>query len=106
MGLVAFTKTIAKEGAKYRIKASVIAPVNNCSCPGHCVTVRLSCELGEFVSAPNADACPVLILPTEEGRAATETGLDEDKSVPSTLSFAVAETATSTKVCQVEEGKG
>ena len=31
MGLVAFTKTLAKEGAKYGIKASVIAPVSNCS---------------------------------------------------------------------------
>lgn len=27
MGLVAFTKTLAIEGAKYGIKASVIAPV-------------------------------------------------------------------------------
>ena len=62
-------------------------------------------EIREFADTPDADLCPILILPTEEGRAATETGLDEDKSVPSTLSFAVAETATSTKVCQVEEGK-
>jgi multifunctional beta-oxidation protein len=27
MGLVAFTRTLAREGAKYNIKASVIAPM-------------------------------------------------------------------------------
>ena len=27
MGLVSFTKTLAREGAKYNIKASVIAPI-------------------------------------------------------------------------------
>ena len=27
MGLVAFTKTLAREGAKYNIRSSVIAPV-------------------------------------------------------------------------------
>jgi len=27
MGLVAFTKTLAREGVKYNIKANVIAPV-------------------------------------------------------------------------------
>ncbi len=27
MGLVAFTKTLAREGAKYNVKASVIAPI-------------------------------------------------------------------------------
>ena len=30
MGLVAFTKTLAKEGVKYNIKSSVIAPVRRC----------------------------------------------------------------------------
>lgn len=35
MGLVTFTKTIAIEGAKYGIKATVIAPVN--SVPFYCV---------------------------------------------------------------------
>jgi multifunctional beta-oxidation protein len=28
MGLVAFTKTLAREGAKYNIKSTVIAPVS------------------------------------------------------------------------------
>ena len=28
MGLVAFTKTLAAEGAKYNIKSTVIAPVS------------------------------------------------------------------------------
>ena len=31
MGLVAFTKTLAREGAKYNIRATVIAPVRNSS---------------------------------------------------------------------------
>lgn len=29
MGLVGFTKTLAREGAKYGIKATVIAPVSS-----------------------------------------------------------------------------
>ena len=63
---------------------------------------ELCCELGEFVDTPDTDACPVLMLPTEAGRAAIETGLDEDKSELSTLSFLVVETATSIKVCSGE----
>lgn len=39
MGLVAFTKTVAIEGAKYGIKATVIAPVPSpCQCSSRNVT--------------------------------------------------------------------
>ena len=34
MGLVGFTKTLAREGAKYNIKANAIAPVSDPLCFG------------------------------------------------------------------------
>ena len=62
-------------------------------------------EIREFVNTPDVDPCPTLILPTEVGMAAIETGLDEDKSVSSTLSFIVVETAMSINVCLGELGR-
>ena len=59
-------------------------------------------EIREFMNTPDVDPCPTLILPTEVGMAAIETGLNEDKLASSTLSFVVVETTTSTKVCSGE----
>ena len=56
-------------------------------------------EIREFVNTPDVGLCPALILPAEVGMAAIETGLDEDKSESSTLSFVVVETAMSINVC-------